>query len=739
MSRQLVSLSVIVLLLGAGASVCGAATFDLMPTFDVEIGNDAQMGPGSSSETGTGMGIRNIATRRRVAYATYDISGVRGPGQVFSNVSFSNYGHDVGVVNVYGVLETVEHQVAAGIKWNNAPGVKNDPVPALDSDVALDMADLTGVLLTFTTPARTVRESTETSQALADFLNSDTDGFVAFLFAPEGSASAIVRTMEYTAGPGGSKLQGEVGGQPVAARDPNPADQATDVYRNEVLSWTPGDFAGAHNVYFGTSFADVNTADASNPLNVLAAQEQEGNTYDPAGPFAYGQTYFWRVDEVNTIDGTVYRGTVWSFTVEPLVYVMKNITVTASSSDVTASPAYAADGAGLTDDLCHGTFETTMWLSSKTGPQPTWIQFQFDGVYKIEEMRVWNYNVLFESVLGLGMKDVTIEYSIDGVIWTVLSEAQFPRASGATLCGPSATVDFGGIAVQSVRLTPKSNWGGLVKQYGLSEARFLYTPVHASAPKPAAAETGVSPSTLLQWRPGREAASHQVYFSEDQQAVTNGTAPVKTTSEASFDPGSLLLAKTYYWRVDEVNQTANPSLWQGPVWSFGTSQYLVVEDFESYTDDEGGRIYETWVDGWDVPENGSQVGYGEAPFAERNTVHGGRQSMPLAYDNTGASYSEGACAFNDPQDWTAHGVKSLSLYFYGPAENTTGQLYVKVNGKKAPYAGAADNLKAGQWTQWTIDLASLGTNLRSVKTLCIGVEGAGAVGKLFIDDIHLIP
>lgn len=50
-----------------------------MPTFDVEIGNDAQIGPTSSSETGTGMGIRNIATRRRVSFATYDISGVRGP------------------------------------------------------------------------------------------------------------------------------------------------------------------------------------------------------------------------------------------------------------------------------------------------------------------------------------------------------------------------------------------------------------------------------------------------------------------------------------------------------------------------------------------------------------------------------------------------------------------------------------------------------------------------------------
>lgn len=739
MSRQSIFWRSIVLILSFGAEFCGAATFELMPTFDVEIGNDAQIGPTSSSETGTGMGIRNIATRRRVSFATYDISGVRGPGQVFFNVRLSNYGHDPGVVNVYGVLESVEHLVRTGINWSNAPGVKNDPVPPLDTDVVLDLADLTGILLTFNAPARGTRENTEISQALADFLNSDTNGFVALLFAPQGNANAIVRTMEYTAGPGGTLLQGEVGGRPVAARDPSPAHEALDVYRDEILRWTPGSFATAHNVYLGTSFTDVNAAGVDNPRNVLVAQGLEESSYDPADPFAYGQTYFWRVDEVNGIDGTIYRGVVWSFTAEPVVYGMKNIAVTASSTDVSASPANAADGSGLTDGLYHGTAETTMWLSSKTGPQPTWIQFDFDGLYKIEKMWVWNYNVLFESVLGLGMKNVIIEYSADNTTWTLLTEAQFPRAPGSPGHEHDAEIDFGGVAARSVRLTPTSNWGGLVTQYGLSEVQFFYTPVHASVPNPATGQTGVAPDAILRWRPGREAASHQVYFSSDPQAVADGAVIAQTTAEAVFNPGSLLLANTYYWRVDEVNEAESPSLWQGPVWNFATSPFLVVEDFESYTDDEGSRIYETWIDGWDIPANGSQVGYGEAPFAERNTVHGGRQSMPLSYDNTTTSYSEAEYAFNAPQDWTLYGVKNLSLWFYGPAENTVGQLYLKINGKKVLYPGAADNVKAAQWTQWTVDLASAGTNLKSVKTLAIGVEGPGAVGTLFIDDIQLIP
>jgi len=738
MSRPLLCLGVIVLLLGLGASAWGATAIEIRPTFDVEIGNDAGMGPGSSSQTGTGMGIRNIATRRRVSFATYDISEVRGPGQVFLNMSLSNYGYDGGVVNVYGVLESVEHLVAPGITWNNAPGVKNDPVPALDTDVALDMADLTDILLTFATPARGTRESTDTSQALADFLSSDTNGFVAFLFAPEAAGNAIVRTMDYTAGPGGTWLVGQVGGQPVAARAPSPADQASDVYRREILSWTPGTYAAGHNVYFGTSFADVNTADAGNPLDVLVSLEQEESVYDPAGDFAYGQTYFWRVDEVNAVDGTIYRGAVWSFTAEPAVYVMKNITATASSSEATGAPANTVDGSGLTDDLYHGTDETTMWLSNKTGTQPTWIRYEFDSVYKLEEMWVWNYNTLFEWILGAGMKDVTIEYSLNGDDWTVLREEQFTQAQGEASYEHDTTVDLGGIAARYVRLIPKKSWGER-GQYGLSEVRFFYTPTHAGVPSPASAQADVSVTPLLQWRPGREAVSHTVYFSDDQQAVTDGTAPAQSTTELRFDPGSLLLATTYSWRVDEVNEAASPSLWQGPVWSFTTNGHLVVENFESYTDDEGGRIFDAWLDGWQNDTNGSQVGYGESPFAERSTIHGGRQSMPLAYDNTQAAHSEAEYAFDGSQDWTAHAVKNLSLYFYGVAESTVGQMCLKINGTKVAYTGAADDLKAGQWMQWSVDLPALGINLKSIKTLVIGIEGAGAVGTVFIDDIQLLP
>ena len=135
-------------------------------------------------------------------------------------------------------------------------------------------------------------------------------------------------------------------------------------------------------------------------------------------------------------------------------------------------------------------------------------------------------------------------------------------------------------------------------------------------------------------------------------------------------------------------------------------------------------------------KSGSQVGYNAAPFAEQTTFHGGRQSMPFLYSNTGTvTTSEATRTFSPAQDWTRGGAKTLVLYFYGDPANTGGQLYVKINGTKVSYSGANTVQTAG-WGQWNIDLASTGVNLKAVKTLTLGVEGSGT-GKLLFDDVLL--
>ncbi|MGD8786963.1 MAG: LamG domain-containing protein [Phycisphaerales bacterium] len=460
-----------------------------------------------------------------------------------------------------------------------------------------------------------------------------------------------------------------------ASSEPNPEDGATDVSREVILSWKPAEITYTHDVYFGTVFDDVNDATRNNSLDVLLSQGQDANTYEPAR-LELGRTYYWRIDEINApSDNTVFPGEVWSFTVEPFAYAIENITVTASSSDVDKGPENAVNGSGLDESgLLHNNISVNnMWLSSPAGEQPTWIGFEFDDVYKLHEMWVWNSNDSVEPVIGFGIREAVIEYSVDGVEYMTLGTThEFARAPGLGGYAHNATIDFGGLAVKYVKITANSNWGGILDQYGLSEVRFLYKPVHAREPNPAAGATGVPLDVTLDWRAGREAAEHNVYFSDDQQAVIDGTADITTITDAGFGPLDLDLGKIYYWRIDEVNNAETPGIWEGETWNFTTFEYFVVDDFEDYNDFEPDRIFDMWADGWNIPTNGSTIGYPEPiftsgeHFVETNVVHSGSQSMPYFYDNS-AGNSEATFTLSSRRNWTEKGIGSLTLWFRGNA------------------------------------------------------------------------
>ena len=500
------------------------------------------------------------------------------------------------------------------------------------------------------------------------------------------------------------------------AKNPIPASEAVDVLRDTTLIWEAGEFAQTHDVYLGTAFDDVNDASRASPMDVLVSQGQVAANYDP-GRLEFGQTYYWRVDEVNGApDNTIYKGETWSFEVEPFAYPVENISVVASSADADADPENTVNGSGLDEAGRHSVASEGMWVSSMDGAQPTTIEFTFENVYKLHEMRVWNYNVQFEGFLGYGMKDVTVEYSENGVDWIALGDFEFAQAPASDDYTYNTTVAFDGLAVQAVRLTAHSNWGDLYPQYGLSEVHFMSIPVSAREPQPGDGSSDVGVDSTLTWRAGREADVHEVYLGTDPDALVLAD----TTSEASYAAASLDLDMVYYWKVAEVNEAEAITAWDSTVWSFSTEGYLVVDDFESYNDDDN-LIYETWIDGW-VNETGSTVGHAVGPFAEQTIVHGGSQSMPLFYDNSGVDTAEADLDLN--QNWTAHGIKSLSLYFYGDVTNSGGQLFVRINNTRIDYDGSAVNVTRPSWQSWNIDLSTAG-NVSNVQSLTIGIEGAG--------------
>ncbi|MHC4595479.1 MAG: discoidin domain-containing protein [Planctomycetota bacterium] len=533
---------------------------------------------------------------------------------------------------------------------------------------------------------------------------------------------------------------------PNKAKGPVPANDAIDVPRDVILGWGSGRFAAGHDVYIGAVFDDVNDASRANPLDVLVSQNQDLNIYAPAQRLELGTTYYWRIDEVSAPpDNTIYKGKIWKFTTEPVFYAVENITATASSQTPLKGPENTINGSGLdATGLLHGKdADNNMWLSDMMGPQPTWIEYEFDNIYKLREMWVWNSNDGLELVLGVGFKDVSIEYSANGTDYTTLGTThEFARAPGMPDYAHNTTVDFADLTAKYVRLTANSNWGGIFNQYGLSEVRFFHIPVHAREPHPASGAVGVPPDVILSFRAGREAATHDVYVSTDEQAVIDGTAAVTTTTEPSLGPLSLDLGKTYFWRVEEVNEAEIPTTWQGSLWSFTTNDHIVVDDFESYNDldpndPDSKRIFNVWIDGYGVATNGAIVGHENPPFYEQTIVYSGKQSMPFFYNNTGgAVYSEAELTLSPAQNWTASGILTLAVHFHG-AEGNTGQLYVKINGTKVPYDGQASNLAQAGWQAWNIDLASSGASLQNVTKLAVGIDDNGAAGTLYFDDIGL--
>ncbi|MBW7989133.1 MAG: hypothetical protein FVQ84_03830 [Planctomycetes bacterium] len=277
------------------------------------------------------------------------------------------------------------------------------------------------------------------------------------------------------------------------------------------------------------------------------------------------------------------------------------------------------------------------------------------------------------------------------------------------------------------------------------------TPGAVGAPIPSNGAVDVTQTQILTWVASDNAASYQVYFGADKDAVRSadtGSPEYKGSNNLgseSYDPGKLEWDSTYYWRVDEVE--AGGTTQKGLAWSFTTANFLIVDDFESYndldpTDPASNRIFNVWLDGFGDATNGALVGNNNPPFTEQAIVLGGLQSMPMFYDNA-VGKSEATLTLTDPRDWTEKSVDTLTIWFRGASANTPETLYVTLNGNAVVNHDNPDAAQITSWTEWNIDLQAFtdqGVNLANVNTITLGLRSVtGGTGIMYFDDIRLYP
>ena len=498
----------------------------------------------------------------------------------------------------------------------------------------------------------------------------------------------LVYEGEYVAG-----IEPSLSSPPEIAIDPNPADGAIhpDTWAN--ISWKPGVHAVSHDVYFGDNLNDVNNGAegtfVGNQAAIFFIAGFPGFPY-PDGLIP-GATYYWRIDEVNEADpNSPWKGDLWSFGIPPKTAYF---------------PEPADDGESV------------------------------------------NQNVELRWTPGFGAKLHTVYF---GDNFEDVNSATGGLSQGTTTYNPG-----------TLKLAKTYYWR--VDEFDIVETHkggvWSFTTEGAvESLDPVNGAVDVTQTPILTWSPGVNGASHEVYFGTDKEAVKNAdtsSSEYKGTGNLgseSYDPGNLEWNTTYYWRIDEANNIHADSPWTGPLWSFTTANFLIVDDMESYNDINEGEpgsnnIFYTWIDGFDNPAiNGALVGNEFPPYAEQTIVHGGLQSMPMTYNNA-VGKSEATLTLASNRNWTVNGVNTLTIWFRGDSANAAENLYVALNDSAVVNHDNPDAALSTNWTAWNIDLtrfADQGVNLANVNTITLGLGNrnnpvADGAGIMYFDDIRLYP
>ena len=474
-------------------------------------------------------------------------------------------------------------------------------------------------------------------------------------------------------------------GDPLMAWDFQPANGRTvDIREITSLSWAAGDLADEHDVYLGTDVNDVLMADTSDATGVYRGR-QAGTTFTPAGGFEWGQTHYWRIDEVNT-DGTITEGGVRTFTVADFLPV-ENFEAYDDIQEEGGNPVFLAWIDGFGDDgngsvvgyidPANGTFNETSNVYEGGQAMP----FAYDNTTAPVSEAFYEFSPT-DDWSGYGVTDLSL--------WV------HGQAAGFTELGDDGVSMSGG---------GSDIWNTA------DEFRYVYKTLNGDGSMTALV-TGVG-------------------------AGTNAWAKGGVMIRQNLEPGAVnaLIAVTggngnggtFQWRpVADADSDSSRTLSgiEAPYWV-----RLVREGntFTGYMSADG----ETW----------EQQGTASIDLEMTDPVLIGLAvTSHEATELRGYSFDNISSTGNVTGAWQ---VEDVGIFAPLEGGNDPADLYVTVEDSAGGSATIEhpdpEVILTPAWQNWRIPLDSLaGVNLSRIDRMTVGVSGSGSTGMLLFDDIKVV-
>jgi len=365
---------------------------------------------------------------------------------------------------------------------------------------------------------------------------------------------------------------------PPQVTTPNPSNGATGVSINPTLSWASASGATSYDVYFG-----ITTTGWSPVTNTTAT------TYNP-GTLLINTTYYWRIDSKNSAVTTT--GVVWSFTTQiaPPAQVTSPNPANGATNVITTTQLSWASAAGATSyDVYFGTTSPGAFVGNQSGTSynPGTLNYSTTYYWRIDSKnsagtttgQVWNFTTEAQPVSPPAQ--VTSPNPANGATGVITTtQLSWALASGAT----SYDVFFATFAPPPLVNTAQSetsfnpgtlnyntiyywrvnskNSAGTTTGVVWSFTTVVAPPPQVTTPNPSNGATSVSINSTLSWASASGATSYDVYFGTTSPGLFAGNQ-----SGTTYNPSTLAISTTYYWRIDSKNTTVTTT---GVVWSFTT-------------------------------------------------------------------------------------------------------------------------------------------------------------------------